>query len=182
MIAQQKTGLVKLEDGIFKIDINHKIKLPSLGKSVSIQDFKNKKFPLNASIAADLLEAIGVSFTNKEAMITSQIKIEGVKMSWHEETEVIDLSIGDIVLSYDLNKKIIVESQIVDEVEELISDNAQKFEIILEDRETELTVYHIIPFWRDGELIEDNCGVVQVGDELLCIDPEELTVSKGKVI
>ena len=103
-------------------------------------------------------------------------------MSWHEETEVIDLSIGDIVLSYDLNKKIIVESQIVDEVEELISDNAQKFEIILEDRETELTVYHIIPFWRDGELIEDNCGVVQVGDELLCIDPEELTVSKGKVI
>ena len=103
-------------------------------------------------------------------------------MSWHEETEVIDLSIGDIVLSYDLNKKIIVESQIVDEVEELISDNAQKFEIILEDRETELTVYHIIPFWRDGELIEDNCGVVQVGDELLCIDPEELTVSKEKVI
>lgn len=103
-------------------------------------------------------------------------------MSWHEKTEVIDLSIGDIVLSYDLNKKIIVESQIVDEVEELISDNAQKFEIILEDRETELTVYHIIPFWRDGELIEDNCGVVQVGDELLCIDPEELTVSKGKVI
>ena len=103
-------------------------------------------------------------------------------MSWHEETEVIDLSIGDIVLSYDLNKKIIVESQIVDEVEELISDNAQKFEIILEDRETELTVYDIIPFWRDGELIEDNCGVVQVGDELLCIDPEELTVSKGKVI
>jgi hypothetical protein len=103
-------------------------------------------------------------------------------VSWHEKTEVIDLSIGDIVLSYDLNKKIIVESQIVDEVEELISDNAQKFEIILEDRETELTVYHIIPFWRDGELIEDNCGVVQVGDELLCIDPEELTVSKGKVI
>ena len=103
-------------------------------------------------------------------------------MSWHEKTEVIDLSIGDIVLSYDLNKKIIVESQIVDEVEELISDNAQKFEIILEDRETELTVYHIIPFWRDRELIEDNCGVVQVGDELLCIDPEELTVSKGKVI
>ena len=103
-------------------------------------------------------------------------------MSWHEKAEVIDLSIGDIVLSYNLNKKIIVESQIVGEVEELISENAEKFKLILEDKHLELTVYHIIPFWRSGEFMEDNCGIVEVGDELLCIDPEELTVRKEKIV
>ena len=103
-------------------------------------------------------------------------------MSWYDESNIIDSKVDDIILSYDLNSSTIVEAKLIGDVEEIISESAEKFKLIFEDRNIELTVYHIIPFWRDGELIEDNCGVVQVGDELLCIDPEELTVSKEKVI
>ena len=103
-------------------------------------------------------------------------------MSWYEKSEIENSRINDIILSYDLNRESIVEAKLIGEVEELISENAQKFKLILEGRQIELTVYHIIPFWRNGELIEDNCGIVEVGDELLCIDPEELIVSKEKVI
>jgi hypothetical protein len=103
-------------------------------------------------------------------------------MSWYEKSNIVNSQVEDIILSYDLDRETIVEAKLIGEVEEFISENADKFKLILEDRKLELTVYHIIPFWRDGELIEDNCGTVQVGDELLCIDPEELTVSKKKVI
>ena len=103
-------------------------------------------------------------------------------MSWYEKSNIVNSQVEDIILSYDLDRETIVEAKLIGEVEELISENADKFKLILEDRKLELTVYHIIPFWRDGKLIEDNCGTVQVGDELLCIDPEELTVSKEKVI
>jgi len=103
-------------------------------------------------------------------------------MSWYEKSDITDGQVDDVILSYDLDRETIVEAKLIGEVEELISENADKFKLILEGRQIELTVYHIIPFWRDGELIEDNCGTVQVGDKLLCIDPEELTVSKEKVI
>ena len=103
-------------------------------------------------------------------------------MSWYEKSDIVNSEVEDIILSYDLNRESIVEAKLIGEVEELISENAQKFKLILEGRQIELTVYHIIPFWRNGELIEDNCGIVEVGDELLCIDPEELIVSKEKVI
>ena len=103
-------------------------------------------------------------------------------MSWYEKSDIVNSEVEDIILSYDLNRESIVEAKLIGEVEELISENAQKFKLILEGRQIELTVYHIIPFWRNGELIEDNCGIVEVGDELLCIDPEELTVRKEKVV
>jgi len=103
-------------------------------------------------------------------------------MSWYEKSDIVNSEVEDIILSYDLNRESIVEAKLIGEVEELISENAQKFKLILEGRQIELTVYHIIPFWRNGELIEDNCGIVEVGDELLCIDPEELTVRKEKIV
>ena len=103
-------------------------------------------------------------------------------MSWYEKSDIEDSEIEDIILSYDLKRETIVEAKLIGQVEELISENAEKFKLILEDSQIELTVYHIIPFWRNGELIEDNCGVVEVGDELLCIDEEELVVTKKKVI
>ena len=103
-------------------------------------------------------------------------------MSWYEKSDIEDSEIEDIILSYDLKRETIVEAKLIGQVEALISENAEKFKLILEDSQIELTVYHIIPFWRNGELIEDNCGVVEVGDELLCIDEEELVVTKKKVI
>ena len=103
-------------------------------------------------------------------------------MSWYEKSDIEDSEIEDIILSYDLKRETIVEAKLIGQVEDLISENAEKFKLILEDSQIELTVYHIIPFWRNGELIEDNCGVVEVGDELLCIDEEELVVTKKKVI
>jgi hypothetical protein len=90
-------------------------------------------------------------------------------MSWYEKSDIVNSEVEDIILSYDLNREAIVEAKLIGEVEELISESAEKFKLILENRHLELTVYHIIPFWRNGELIEDNCGVVEVGDELLCI-------------
>jgi|TARA_B110000263_G_C15272032_1_gene493967 hypothetical protein len=103
-------------------------------------------------------------------------------MSWYEKSDIVNSEVEDIILSYDLNREAIVEAKLIGEVEELISESAEKFKLILENRHLELTVYHIIPFWRNGELIEDNCGVVEVGDELLCINSEELNVRKEKII
>ena len=39
-------------------------------------------------------------------------------MSWHEKTSVTNLSVGDIVLSYDITQDTIVEAEIIDSVEE----------------------------------------------------------------
>ena len=103
-------------------------------------------------------------------------------MSWHERTSVTDLTVGDIVLSYDINEEKIIEVEIIDRVEELYSDGAETFDISVADKQLKLTIFHILPYYRDGKLIEDNCGTVDVGDELIIIDEDELTVSREKVI
>jgi hypothetical protein len=103
-------------------------------------------------------------------------------MSWHEKAEVTNLSIGDIVLSYDINEEKIVEAEIIDRVEEFYSDGKETFAISTDDYSINLTIFHIIPYYHNGELIEDNSGTVEVGDELIIIDEDELTVSREKVI
>ena len=103
-------------------------------------------------------------------------------MSWHEKAEVTNLSIGDIVLSYDINKEKIVEVEIIDSVEEFYSDDKQTYAISTGDYGINLTIFHIIPYYRDGELIVDNVGMIKLGDELIIIDEDELTVSREKVI
>ena len=103
-------------------------------------------------------------------------------MSWHERASVTNLSIGDIILSYDINEEKIVEAEIIDRVEELYSDGKETFAIFTGDYGINLTIFHIIPYYRDGELIIDNCGTVDVGDELIIIDEDELAISRGKVI
>ena len=103
-------------------------------------------------------------------------------MSWYEKSDIVNSEVEDIILSYDLNREAIVEVKLIGEVEELISENAEKFKLILKDKHLELTIYHIIPFWRGDEFIEDNCGILEVGDELLCIDPDKLTVRKEKIV
>ena len=103
-------------------------------------------------------------------------------MSWHEKAEVTNLSVGDIVLSYDINDEKIVEAEIVGKVERLYSDGKETFAISTGDYGITLTIFHILPYYRDGELIIDNCGTVDVGDELIIIDEDELAVSREKVI
>ena len=102
-------------------------------------------------------------------------------MSWHERTSVTDLTVGDIVLSYDINEEKIIEVEIIDRVEELYSDGAETFDISVADKQLKLTIFHILPYYRDGKLIEDNCGTVQIGDELILIDEDELSISREKV-
>jgi len=102
-------------------------------------------------------------------------------MSWHEKAGVTDLSVGDIVLSYDINEEKIIEVEIIDRVEEFYSDGKETFAISTGDYSINLTIFHIIPYYRAGELIIDNCGTVDVGDELIIIDEDELTVSREKV-
>ena len=103
-------------------------------------------------------------------------------MSWHEKAEVTNLSVGDIVLSYDINEEKIVEAEIIDRVEELYSDGKETFAISTDDYGVNLTIFHIIPYYRDGELILDNCGTIDIGDELIIIDEDELAVTREKVI
>ena len=103
-------------------------------------------------------------------------------MSWHERASVTNLSVGDIVLSYDINEEKIVEAEILDRVEELYSDGKETFAISTGDYGINLTIFHIVPYYRDGELILDNCGTIDVGDELIIIDEDELAVSREKVI
>ena len=99
-------------------------------------------------------------------------------MSWHEKAEVTNLSIGDIVLSYDINEEKIVEAEIIDRVEEFYSDGKETFAISTDDYGINLTIFHIVPYYRDGELILDNCGTIDIGDELIIIDEDELAVNK----
>ena len=103
-------------------------------------------------------------------------------MSWHEKAEVTNLSVGDIVLSYDINEEKIIEAEIIDRVEELYSDGKETFAVSTGDYDINLTIFHILPYYRDGELFIDNSGTVEVGDELIIIDEDELTVSREKVI
>jgi len=103
-------------------------------------------------------------------------------MSWHERTSVTDLTVGDVVLSYDINEEKIVEAEIIDRVEELYSDGKETFAISTDDFNINLTIFHILPYYRDGELIIDNSGTIEVGDELIIIDEDELSIILQKVI
>jgi hypothetical protein len=103
-------------------------------------------------------------------------------MSWHEKTSVTDLSVGDVVLSYDINEEKIIEAEIIDRVEELYSDGKETFDISTGDYGINLTIFHILPYYHDGELVIDNCGMVEVGDELIIIDEDELSVLREEVI
>ncbi len=103
-------------------------------------------------------------------------------MSWHEKAEVTNLSIGDIILSYDINEEKIVEAEIIGEVEKLYSDGHETFAISTGDYGINLTIFHILPYYRDGELIIDNSGTVEVGDELIVINEDELSIILQKVI
>ena len=76
----------------------------------------------------------------------------------------------------------IIEVEIIDRVEEFYSDGKETFAISTGDYSINLTIFHIIPYYRAGELIIDNCGTVDVGDELIIIDEDELAVSREKVI
>ena len=102
-------------------------------------------------------------------------------MSWHEKASVTDLIVGDVILSYDINEEKIIEAEIIDRVEELYSDGKETFDISTGDYGINLTIFHIIPYYRDGELIEDNSGTVQVGDSLILIDEDELSISRETV-
>ena len=103
-------------------------------------------------------------------------------MSWHEKAEVTNLSVGDIVLSYDINEEKIVEAEIIDRVEELYSDGKETFAMSTGDHGINLTIFHILPYYRDGELIIDNSGTIEVGDELIVINEDELSIILQKVI
>ena len=103
-------------------------------------------------------------------------------MSWHERTSVTDLMVGDIILSYDINEEKIIEAEIIDRVEELYSDGKETFAISTGDYGINLTIFHILPYYRDGELIIDNSGTVEVGDELIVINEDELSIILQKVI
>jgi len=110
-------------------------------------------------------------------------------MSWHEKASVTGLSIGDIVLSYDITQDTIVEAEIIDSVEEFYSDGHETFHISVGDerniktiKRIKLTIFHILPYYRGGELIEDNSGTVEVGDELITIEEDELSIVLQKVI
>ena len=103
-------------------------------------------------------------------------------MSWHEKASVTDLIVGDVVLSYDINEEKIIEAEIIDRVEELYSDGKETFDISTGDYGINLTIFHILPYYHDGELVIDNCGMVEVGDELIIIDEDELSVLREEVI
>ena len=103
-------------------------------------------------------------------------------MSWHERASVTNLSVGDIILSYDINEEKIVEAEIIDRVEELYSDGKETFAISTGDYGINLTIFHILPYYRGGEFIIDNSGTIDIGDELIIIDEDELAVSREKVI
>ncbi len=103
-------------------------------------------------------------------------------MSWHERASVTNLSVGDIVLSYDINEEKIVEAEIIDRVEELYSDGKETFAISTGDYGINLTIFHILPYYRGGVLIVDNVGTIKLGDELIIIDEDELTILREKII
>jgi len=103
-------------------------------------------------------------------------------MSWHEKASVTDLIVGDVILSYDINEEKIIEAEIIDRVEELYSDGKETFAISTGDYGINLTIFHILPYYRDGELIIDNSGTVEVGDELIVINEDELSIILQKVI
>ena len=103
-------------------------------------------------------------------------------MSWHEKASVTNLSVGDIVLSYDINEEKIVEAEIIDRIEELYSDGKETFAISTGDYGITLTIFHILPYYHDGELIIDNSGTIEIGDELIIIDEDELSITREKVI
>ena len=103
-------------------------------------------------------------------------------MSWHEKASVTDLIVGDVILSYDINEEKIIEAEIIDRVEELYSDGKETFDISTGDYGINLTIFHILPYYHDGELVIDNCGMVEVGDELIIIDEDELSVLREEVI
>ena len=90
------------------------------------------------------------------------------------EKSIADIEVGDIVLSADIEEKKIVETSVTSIKTGGVSNysvSVPQVKIVLkvstEDSTLLFTSTHLIPFYRDGILMEDNFGALQVGDEVI---------------
>ena len=91
------------------------------------------------------------------------------------EKSIADIEVGDIVLSADIEEKKIVETSVTS----IKTGGVSNFfvsrracpilvlKVSTEDSTLLFTSTHLIPFYRDGILTEDNFGALQVGDEVI---------------
>jgi hypothetical protein len=82
------------------------------------------------------------------------------------------VKIGDVVLSYDLDKHNIVDAKVVGRVEESLSEQAEAFEFKILNKKLKLTTYHYLPYYRDDKLIEDSVSTLEVGDKVISVDSD----------
>jgi len=84
-----------------------------------------------------------------------------------KKVSIADLSVGDLVISYNLEKKEREDVEVIDTVEPVRSIKTITFNISVKGKSLNLTNSHLIPYYRDDELIVDNSGTIQVGDKLI---------------
>jgi hypothetical protein len=91
--------------------------------------------------------------------------------SWKPH-QISDVKIGDVVLSYDLDKHNIVDAKVVGRIEESLSEQAETFEFETLNKKLKLTTYHSLPYYRDDKLIEDSVSTLEVGDKVISVDSD----------
>jgi|10_taG_2_1085330.scaffolds.fasta_scaffold53130_2 hypothetical protein len=94
----------------------------------------------------------------------------------YEETNLKDIEEGHSVLSFIPNEMTsTLSNSIVTEMQTGKVNDKVVLKIEAGENSIIFTSTHIIPFYRDGSFIEDNIGVLQVGDEVIVCDVQEFS-------
>ena len=108
----------------------------------------------------------------------------------HEKINVTEVAVGDTILGFDLESENLVDTK-VKHIDKTTSyaypghgdDLSGKATLKIDAGENSIlfTISHIIPYYRDDVLIEDNMGTLEVGDEVIVCDVTEHTSSRVTV-
>ncbi len=108
----------------------------------------------------------------------------------YEKINVTEVTVGDSILGFDLESENLVDTK-VEHIDKTTAyaypghgdDLCGKATLKIDAGENSIlfTITHIIPYYRDGVLIEDNMGTLEVGDEVIVCDVTEHTFSRVPV-
>jgi intein/homing endonuclease len=173
------SGYLKVGDKVFDVNVNDWVSVVDI-KSLD-GEYKTINFidtNTNTIIADGIL-------THNSAVPNSGGE-EGIDHNlWKETDSVIEeasiqsISAGDKVLSFKFHEGDweIISTEIIESTSQMTSGKVI-LKITAGSQTIHFTSTHIIPYYRNGELIEDIMGTLEVGDEVMVYNHSEGEVSK----
>ena len=114
---------------------------------------------------------------NPIEMMVSQKDEDG---KWDEKSIYV-IGSGDIILGANPKTNELEDTAIVSLTKDKTSEGVVLMIVTDNDDTLLYTSTHIIPYYRDDNLIEDNMGTLQIGDKLICLNSDKTEIEQVAV-